>query len=349
MPSCLQDSDFTIVCGQNRFKTFISLLQNFLPGQMGGRNVQFTANEQQDGTGILLLGLNHSGSHTVAVTQLRHESWARPAGAQHCLLSTCLQARTTQGHLLRESGSFPGWALLHPAPWLGGESPEVPSGRVASPFPGAAKPPQGLHPHPACIAQSGWHWKGPLGIISNPPAHSKLLNLHRSFPTLLPCQGSPTAKRQSCVGPVPSQGAPYSTQDPRVHSGFEVSGGDLCTQSPELPVCKALPRTQISAGWGAWGTQQPGHPRFQLVGVPGAPAAGVSQAAPHTHNFSPGVSGAPTSPLLESAGASERPGGAPPGGAVPGEGATPGGAVPGGAVPGGRVPYLGVPAACRGG
>lgn len=38
--------------------------------------------------------------------------------AGHCLHSMCLQTRTTQGHLLGEPGSFPRWALLHPAATL---------------------------------------------------------------------------------------------------------------------------------------------------------------------------------------------------------------------------------------
>lgn len=67
MPSCLQDGDLTIVCGQNRFKTIISLLQNFLPEQIAGGDVQNTAKEQHDGTGLFLPGWNGSSSHT-AVT-----------------------------------------------------------------------------------------------------------------------------------------------------------------------------------------------------------------------------------------------------------------------------------------
>lgn len=57
--------------------------------------------------------------------------------------------------------------------------------------------PQGLHPHPACVARSSWGWKGPLGTSQSntpPPAQGKLLNLRRSFPMLLPCRRAPTAK-----------------------------------------------------------------------------------------------------------------------------------------------------------
>lgn len=67
VPSCLQDGDLTIVCGQNRFKTIISLLQNFLPRQISGGDVQYTAKEQHNGTGIFLPGFNCS-STTTAVT-----------------------------------------------------------------------------------------------------------------------------------------------------------------------------------------------------------------------------------------------------------------------------------------
>lgn len=35
--------------------------------------------------------------------------------------------------------------------------------------------PQGLHPHPACVARSSWGWKGPLGTSqsNNPPPSSR--------------------------------------------------------------------------------------------------------------------------------------------------------------------------------
>lgn len=51
-----------------------------------------------------------------ALPQLGHESRACPVGAGHCPLSTCLQARTTQGHVLGELGSFPRWAHFIPQP-----------------------------------------------------------------------------------------------------------------------------------------------------------------------------------------------------------------------------------------
>lgn len=64
MPSCLQDGDLTIVCGQNRFKTIISLLQNFLSGQISGGAVQYTAKEQHNSTGVFLPEFNCSSTTT---------------------------------------------------------------------------------------------------------------------------------------------------------------------------------------------------------------------------------------------------------------------------------------------
>lgn len=98
-------------------------------------------------------------------------------GTGHCLHSMCLQTRTTQGHLLEEPGSFPRWALLHPAATLlhsfGVRCPA--GGRVASQAP---VPLETLHPR---VGGDLWGSFWPI-----PSTQNKVLNLH-SFPTLLPC------------------------------------------------------------------------------------------------------------------------------------------------------------------
>lgn len=88
MPSCLQDGDFTIVCGQNRLKTIISHLQDFLPEQIGGGAAQ-AGKEQHDTAGIFLPGLNcSSNNNNTAVTH----SQARPAGTGLCSPHTPVRA-----------------------------------------------------------------------------------------------------------------------------------------------------------------------------------------------------------------------------------------------------------------
>lgn len=92
MPSCLQDGGFTIVCGQNRLKTIISLLQNFLPGQRGGGDVQDTARWHKN------------SSARVQVQEQRHDSGARPTGDGHCLLCTLVSGTHNPG--------APSWTAL---------------------------------------------------------------------------------------------------------------------------------------------------------------------------------------------------------------------------------------------
>lgn len=90
---------------------------------------------------------------------------------------------------------------------------------------------------------------------------------------------------QSLIGvPCRAAGSGCAHQDPRVHSAFEASAGDLCTQSPACPDPKAphAPRFQL---FGVSCTQQlgcPKHPDFSWLGCLEHPAAGVSQAAPYT-------------------------------------------------------------------
>lgn len=151
--------------GKTDFRQLPPSCRTSSPGKSVAK--MYTEKKQHDGTGVFLPGLNCSSSHTAVTRELGTSRGCRALSAFHVSPGThdpgASPRRARQ--LPRVGSASP---CSHPALQLWSESPETPSGRVASPFPGAAKPPrapQGLHPHPARTAQSGWCQKGPLGII----------------------------------------------------------------------------------------------------------------------------------------------------------------------------------------